>query len=177
MTCEKGAGIEKLMATEVPVSILLMKLQKLLDEERFILPGLRNRVVTAANELEKILCLLKDAKPNQENTSKSTSMEASLLRTIYTAEYFTQSFIVQRRQKGLIKIEMPLPFSPWSQLQFSYKMKKLVQGVRAVSTEVGKTQAQPLALGDKTDSVSEIQEGQLCRLQHHLVDVKEELLA
>ena len=165
------------MATEVPFSILLRKLQKLLEEERFILPGLRNSVVTAANELEKILCLLKDAKANHENTSNSTSMEASFLRTIYSAEYFTESFILQRRQKGLIKIEMPLPFSPWSQLQFCYKMKKLVQDVRAVSTEVGKTQAQPQALGDKTDSVSEIHEGQLCRLHHHLVDVEEELVA
>ncbi|KAF3952650.1 hypothetical protein CMV_021819 [Castanea mollissima] len=165
------------MATEVPVSILLRKLQKLLEEERFTLPGLRNRVVTAANELEKILCLLKAAKPNHENTSNSTSMEASLLRTIYSAEYFTESFILQRRQKGLIKIEMPLPFSPWSQLQFCYKMKKLVQGVRAVSTEVGKPQGQPLVLGDKTDSISEIREGQICRRHHHLVDVKEELVA
>ena len=161
------------MATEVPVLILLRKLQKLLDEERFILPGLRNRVVTAANELEKILCFLKAAKPNHENTSNSTSMEASLLRTIYSAEHFTESFILQRRQKGFIKF----PFSPWSQLQFSYKMKKLAQGVRAVSTEVGKTQGQPLALGEKTDSVSEIHEGQFCRHHHHLVDVKEELVA
>lgn len=131
------------MAAEVPVSLLWMKLQKMHDEERFIFPGLRNRVVTAVNELEKILNFLKASKPNHEKISISPQ-ETTLLHTIYSAENFTESFLLQRRRKGVIQTEMPLAFSPWTQLWFSFKMMKLVRSVRAVSREFEKTQGQPM---------------------------------
>ncbi|KAM4087977.1 hypothetical protein ACB094_07G036600 [Castanea mollissima] len=131
------------MAAEVPVSLLWSKLQKMRDEERFVFPGLRNRVVTAVNELEKILNFLKASKPSHEIISISPQ-ETTLLHTIYSAEHFTESFLLQRRRKGVIQIEMPLAFSSWTQLWFSFKMMKLVRGVRAVSREFEKTHGQPM---------------------------------
>ncbi|KAK9989553.1 hypothetical protein SO802_029792 [Lithocarpus litseifolius] len=165
------------MAADVPVSLLWGKLQKMRDEERFVFRGLRNRVDTAVNELEKILCFFKASKSNHEiisispqetslqlTVSSSTPQEASLLRTIYSAEHFTESFLLQRRRKGVIQIEMPLAFSPWTQLRFSFKMMKLVQGVRAVSEEFGKN------LEDKTlYSITEIHKEQRYRHGHRLV--------
>ncbi|KAK7835469.1 putative disease resistance protein [Quercus suber] len=170
------------MAAEVPVSLLWGKLQKMRDEERFVLPGLRNRVVTAVNELEKILCFLKASKSNHEiisispqetslqrTVSSSTPQEASLLRTIYSAEHFTESFLLQRRRKGVIQIEMPLAFSPWTQLWFSFKMMKLVQRVKAVSMQFGETQGQPMVDNTELPDRREIHAGQCCRRCHHLV--------
>ena len=174
----KEKRLKEVMAAEVPVSLLWIKLKKMRDEERFVFPGLRNRVVTAVNELEKILCLLKASKPNHEIISispqetsliRSTSgnlPETALLHTIYSAEHFTESFLLQRRRKGVIQIEMPLVFSPWTQLWFSFKMMKLVQGVRAVSREFGKTQGQPTVDNTALRDGREIHAGQRCR---HLV--------
>ena len=174
----KEKRLKEVMAADVPVSLLRGKLQKMRDEERFVFPGLRNRVVTAVNELEKILHILKASKPNHEiisvspqetsllhRVSSSTPQDASLLRTIYSAEHFTESFLLQRRRKGVIQIEMPLAFSPWTQLWFSFKMMKLAQGVRAVSMKFGETQGQPTALSDGP----EIHAGQRCRRCHRLV--------
>ncbi|GMY35121.1 disease resistance protein rpp13 [Fagus crenata] len=147
------------MAAEVPISILLRKLQKLLAEERFIFPGLRNCVVTAVNELKKILLFLRAAEPNHE-------LETKFLRTLYDAEHFTESFL-------LTTVERPLAFSSWRQLLFSFKMKKFVKCVRAVSTEFGETQSQPLE--DMTHySITEVRH---CRLRHNLVDVGKKLVA
>ena len=174
----KEKRLKEVMAADVPVSLLRGKLQKMRDEERFVFPGLRNRVVTAVNELEKSLHILKASKPNHEiisispqetsllhRVSSSTPQDASLLRTIYSAEHFTESFLLQRRRKGVIQIEMPLAFSPWTQLWFSFKMMKLAQGVRAVSMKFGETQGQPTALSDGP----EIHAGQRCRRCHRLV--------
>ena len=174
----KGKRLKEVMAADVPVSLLRGKLQKMRDEERFVFPGLRNRVATAVNELEKILHILKASKPNHEiisispqetslqrTVSSSTPQEVALLRTIYSAEHFTESFLLQRRRKGVIQIEMPLAFSPWTQLWFSFKMMKLAQGVRAVSMKFGETQGQPTALSDGP----EIHAGQRCRRCHRLV--------
>ncbi|GMY35115.1 disease resistance protein rpp13, partial [Fagus crenata] len=153
------------MAAEVPISILLGKLQKLLAEERFIFPGLRNRVVTAVNELEKILLFLRAAEPNHEKT-RSSLLETRFLRTLYSAEHFTESFL-------LTTVERPLAFSSWRQLLFSFKMKKFVECVRAVSTAFGETQSQPLE--DMTHySITEVRR---CRLRHNLVDVGKKLVA
>ena len=174
----KEKRLKEVMAADVPVSLLRGKLQKMRDEERFVFPGLRNRVVTAVNELEKILHILKASKPNHEiisispqetslqrTVSSSTPQEVALLRTIYSAEHFTESFLLQRRRKGVIQIEMPLAFSPWTQLWFSFKMMKLAQGVRAVSMKFGETQGQPTALSDGP----EIHAGQRCRCCQGLV--------
>ena len=76
----KEKRLKEVMAADVPVSLLRGKLQKMRDEERFVFPGLRNRVVTAVNELEKILHILKASKPNHEIISISPQ-ETSLQRT------------------------------------------------------------------------------------------------
>ena len=122
------------LVTDVPVSILLEKLvksKKLLDEERFVFPGLRNRVDNAIEQLKRILRILEAA-----NTS---DFEAQLLYTVYSAENITENFLfttAQRRQKGILKtIRTPLkllPIPSWHQLQFSYKMMKFVKNLRAI---------------------------------------------
>ena len=157
----KEQKLKEIMAAEVPISILLGKLQKLLAEERFTFPGLRNHVVTAVNELEKILLFLRAAEPNHEKTRSSTLETAhskSFLRTLYSAKHFTESFL-------LTTVERPLAVSSWSQLLFSFKMKNFVKCVSAVSTKFGETQSQPLE--DMTHySITEVRR---CRLRHKLV--------
>lgn len=121
------------LVTDVPVSILLEKLvksKKLLDEERFVFPGLRNLVDSAIEQLKRILRILEAA-----NTS---DFEAQLLYTVYSAENITENFLfttAQRRQKGILKTIRTLkllPIPSWHQLQFSYKMMKFVKNLRAI---------------------------------------------
>ncbi|XP_030964976.1 probable disease resistance protein RF9 [Quercus lobata] len=122
------------LVTDVPISILLEKLvksQKLLDEERFVFPGLRNRVANAIEELQRILRILEAG-----NTS---DFKAQLLGTVYSVENITENFLfttAQRRPKGIFKtIKTPLkllPIPSWHQLQFSYKMMKFVKNLRAI---------------------------------------------
>ena len=131
---------------DVPVSILLEKLQKLLNEERLVFPGLRNHVTNAINELRKILIFLEE-----ENTSNN-DFKPKLLHTIYSAKDTTESFLLttaQRRQKGIFRIiRTPLklfPIPPWRQLQFSCEMKKFVNRLNSVSDEISKMILQPIA--------------------------------
>lgn len=130
------------MGAEVAVSILLVKLQKLLADERVMLPGLRNRVQTAVSELKQILSFLEAANPNQESGS-SSQLEAQILRSIYPTEHITESFLLtrlQRRPMGVNKIiKIPLiPFPIHSQLQFICKMNQFVKSMRAISSEFAK---------------------------------------
>ena len=130
------------MGAEVAVSILLVKLQKLLADERVMLPGLRNRVQTAVNELKQILSFLEAANPNQDNAS-SSHFKAQILLIIYPTDYITESFLLtrlQRRPMGVNKI-IKIPFLIQSQLQFICKMNQFIKSMRAISSEFAKKDA------------------------------------
>ncbi|KAL4597581.1 hypothetical protein ACB092_11G000800 [Castanea dentata] len=158
------------MVAEVAVSVLLVKLQNLLDDERVMLPGLRSRVLTAVNELKQILSLLEAANANQGNAIVS-HLEARLLHTIYSTDYVTENFLllrVERRPKGVNKIiQMPLmAFSTQRQLRFSYQMKKFIKSIRAICSNFSEIHS---FRGHQYDQAPEVLVGR--------EDVEKELLA
>uniref|UniRef100_A0A7N2L5V1 NB-ARC domain-containing protein n=2 Tax=Quercus lobata TaxID=97700 RepID=A0A7N2L5V1_QUELO len=158
------------MAAEVPTTILLDKLQKMLlvlAEERFIFPGLKSRVGIAVNELKQILSFLELEIPS------STALKAPFLPTVHCADYITESFLLttlQRRRKGVTKfIKTPLmAFPPWTQLLFSLEMKKVVKSFRAISCEFAKT----LELANKTHDLSI----QVSALEEELIHLEPDVL-
>ena len=74
------------MVVEVPVTILLEKLQNL--HERVRPPELRAEVVTAVNELSRIFSFL--TKPNQRNITENLK---ELLDSIYSADNTIESVL------------------------------------------------------------------------------------
>lgn len=152
------------MADDVSISILYQKLQKLLlvlAEGRVIFPSLKNRVDIAIKELKQILSFLHAENDNNDNNNNSSSNSDSssssshiplqeapqlkLLRLLDSAETTIETFLLtteQRRRKStvinLIKtpsIAFPI-IPPWTQIQFSCKMKKLAQSFRDVSKQL-----------------------------------------
>ncbi|XP_030958693.1 putative disease resistance RPP13-like protein 3 [Quercus lobata] len=158
------------MAAEVPTTILLDKLQKMLlvlAEERFIFPGLKSRVGIAVNELKQILSFIELEIPS------STALKAPFLPTVHYADYIAESFLLmtlQRRRKGVTKfIKTPLmAFPPWTQLLFSLEMKKVVKSFRAISCEFAKT----LELANKTHDLSI----QVSALEEELIHLEPDIL-
>ena len=92
------------MVAEVPVIILLEKLQKLQSaDERVMPPELRAEVVTAVNVLRRIFSFL--TKPNQRSITENLKR---LLDSIYSADNTTESVLttVQGRRKGVTEIKL-----------------------------------------------------------------------
>ncbi|CAL5334297.1 unnamed protein product [Camellia sinensis] len=137
------------MTTELHIAISLLseKLQNLLGlaKGRFLIfPGLRNSLRVAINELKLILSFLEVEAKN--NTSSSNSLQARLLPTVYFAKHITDVFllnanITRRRSDSVseacqIILQKPLlVFPPRSQVQFTTKMKKIVNHFRALYGE------------------------------------------
>ncbi|CAL5387001.1 unnamed protein product [Camellia sinensis] len=133
------------MVTELhfTISLLSEKLQNLLvlAKGRFLIfPGLRNSLRVAINELKLILSFLEAEAEN--NTSCINSLQARLLPTVYFAEHITDVFllnanITRSRSDNVsaacqIILQKPLMvFPPRSQVQFTTKMKKIVNHFRA----------------------------------------------
>ena len=127
----------------ITISLLSEKLQNLLvlAKGRFLIfPGLRNSLRVAINDLKLILSFLEVKAEN--NTSCSNSLQARLLPTVYFVEHITDVFllnanITRRRSDSVsaacqIILQKPLMvFPPRSQVQFTTKMKKIVNHFRA----------------------------------------------
>ncbi|KAF5953445.1 hypothetical protein HYC85_006301 [Camellia sinensis] len=133
------------MGTELHITISLLseKLQNLLvlAKGRFLIfPGLRKSLRVTINELKLILSFLEVEAEN--NTSCNNSLKARLLPTVYFAEHITDVFLLnanrtRRRSDGVsaacqIILQKPLMvFPPRRQVQFTTKMKKIVNHFRA----------------------------------------------
>ena len=91
------------MVAEVPVIILLEKLQKLQKFEERVRPELRAEVVTAVNKLRRIFSFLTN--PNQRNITENLK---GLLDCIYSADITTESVLttVQGRRKGVTETKL-----------------------------------------------------------------------
>ena len=92
------------MVADVPVIILLEKLQKLQNaEERVRPPELRAEVVTAVDKLRRIFSFL--ANPNRRNITENLK---GLLDSIYSADNTTESVLttVQGRRKGVTETRL-----------------------------------------------------------------------
>ena len=133
------------MTTEMHITISLLseKLQNLLGlaKGRFLIfPGLRNSLHVAINELKLILSFLEVEAKN--NTSSGNSLHARILPNVYFAEHITDVFllnanITRSRSDSVsavcqIILQKPLMvFPPRSQVQFTTKMKKIVNHFKA----------------------------------------------
>ncbi|CAL5387115.1 unnamed protein product [Camellia sinensis] len=113
-------------------------------EDFLIFPGFRNILRVAINELKLILSFLEVEAKN--NTSSGNSLQARILPTVYFAEHITDVFllnanITRRRSDGVsaacqIILQKPLMvFPPRNQVQFTTKMKKIVNHFRALYGE------------------------------------------
>ncbi|KAH7846548.1 hypothetical protein Vadar_015245 [Vaccinium darrowii] len=128
----RNKRLRETMADDVPIIILLHKLQ-LIAEDRFLFAPLRKKVDKIVKKLEQILTFLEP-----ENASSKTLM-AQLPQILYSAEFITESFLLKtthRRQKGVINkiTKMPLSvFVQWNQIQLSCKMREIEKRIRAVS--------------------------------------------
>ncbi|CAL5334281.1 unnamed protein product [Camellia sinensis] len=142
---EEPKRLRETMGTELHITISLLseKLQNLLvlAKGRFLIfPGLGKSLRVTINELKLILSFLEVEAEN--NTSCSNSLQARLLPTVYFAEHITDVFLLnanrtRRRSDGVsaacqIILQKPLMvFPPRSQVQFTTKMKKIVNHFRA----------------------------------------------
>ncbi|KAL7264600.1 hypothetical protein ACSBR1_002539 [Camellia fascicularis] len=150
------------MGADVPISILLEKLNKLNEvvQERFICRRLRNHVHVAIEELQRIRKELEEAgdtstllptvySPDDTSTLLrsvySSDDTSTLLRSVYSAELLIETFLLNtpihcRRDdlKNLTKnppLMAFLPIPPWTQLRFSSKLKNFVKSLKAVHSE------------------------------------------
>uniref|UniRef100_A0A2N9IHW8 NB-ARC domain-containing protein n=1 Tax=Fagus sylvatica TaxID=28930 RepID=A0A2N9IHW8_FAGSY len=159
---------------DVAVTILLVKLEKLLSVERFVFPGLRNSVVIGINELREILSFIV-----AENSS-NIDLKSQLLPAVYFAEDFTENFLLsaaKRRQKGIFKI-LPTPLKPFPlcrQLQLSYKMLKFVKKLKDLSCEISKNTRHPITEVGGGHSCQYDQQQNLALVVHE--DAEKELVA
>ena len=159
---------------DVAVTILLVKLEKLLSVERFVFPGLRNSVVIGINELREILSFIV-----AENSS-NIDLKSQLLPAVYFAEDFTENFLLsaaKKRQKGIFKI-LPTPLKPFPscrQLQLSYKMLKFVKKLKDLSCEISKNTRHPITEVGGGHSCQYDQQQNLALVVHE--DAEKELVA
>ncbi|CAL5387145.1 unnamed protein product [Camellia sinensis] len=166
------------MADDVPISILFQKLQSVLvvlAEGRFIFPGLANRVDVALKELKHILIFLHAENNNTTGFDESRlRLWPRLLRTLYSAEYIIESFLLNTQQRR-----------PWIQIQFTYKTNKIVRSFRDVSTQLFPHQHRPATQQDEYNILDHKKFNQTFatheKMQHDVLvgrgDVEKELIA